>query len=128
MNRQPDGRRMRVGPFDPVPPVGRDVDEHPRPQFYRLLPLESQPGRPLQEKDPFVGLLVVPEALGRGVAQRDDPLDAEARRAEERLDQFLGQVIGEVGEQVREVRHQCFLVGHLVPPDRFASKSDSSPM
>jgi hypothetical protein len=55
-------------------------------------PLESQPGRPLQEQDPLVRLLIVPEALGRGVALGDDPLDAEAKCAQKRLDEFLGQI------------------------------------
>src|SRR6185437_12178678 len=61
------------------------LPEHRRCRFVRveqprLLALESQAGRPLQEQDPFLALLVVPEPLGRGAAQRDDPLDADARR------------------------------------------------
>jgi hypothetical protein len=41
-----------------------------------------------------VSLLILPEALGRCVAHRDDPFDAKAGRAEERLDKFVRQVIG----------------------------------
>src|SRR5579875_3434432 len=128
MHGEPNRRLMRVGPLDPVPPVGRDVEERPWPQFYRLLALESQPGRTLHEQDPLVGILVVPEALGRSVAQRDDPFDAKARSAGERLDKFLGQIVGDVGEEVREAVHRHFLFGRLVVPVRLASKSVSSPM
>src|SRR4051812_22798511 len=80
MHGEPDRWFAGGGPLDPVPAMGWDVDERARPQFDRLPALESQAGRPLQQKDPFVALLVVPESLGRGVAQRDDPLDADARR------------------------------------------------
>jgi hypothetical protein len=32
------------------------------------------------------------------MAEGDDSLDAETRRAEERLGEFLGQIVGDVGE------------------------------
>src|SRR5579875_1343415 len=128
MDRHPDGRLVRVGPLDPMSPMSRDGDERTGPQFYRFLPLESQPGGSLQEEDPFGSLLVVPEALGRGVAQGDDPLDAEPWRAEERLDEFLVQVGGDVGEEIGEALHRHLLFRRLVVPVRLASKSVSSPM
>ena len=50
---------------------------------------EDAGGRTRREQGSFVSLLILPEALGRGVAHRDDSLDAKARRAEERLDEFV---------------------------------------
>jgi hypothetical protein len=91
-----------------MPPAGGDVDERTRPQVDRPIPLERQPRRSCQEQHPLVSLLVVPEALGRGVAEGDDPLDAEARRGEERLEEFPRQVGGDPVEEVREAGH-----GHL---------------
>jgi hypothetical protein len=50
--------------------------------------------------------------------ERIDPDEAEARHAGDILAQFRGQVVGDVGEQVREVGHQFFLVGRLSQEDK----------
>ena len=101
MDRQPDGGHIGRGPIDPVPLVGRDVDEitwlHLDGQFVAI---EAEPGCPFEDNDEFGLILIVPEAGRRGVAVRDDPLDAHVGSSEERLDQFIRQVRGEVGEKI----------------------------
>lgn len=99
MHRQPNRRLLRIGPLNTMPPMGRDVDERAGRHLDQLI-LEPQPGGTLEQQDEFALGLIVPEALGRGVALGDDPLDAEIRPFEDRLDEFLGKGGGEIGEEV----------------------------
>lgn len=62
--------------------------------------LKLQPRRPLQDDHPLVLRLVVPEICGGSVAVRNDPFDPHVSGLNERLDDFLGQVLGEVIEDV----------------------------
>src|SRR5205814_4857772 len=50
--------------------------------------------------DPLVLLLVVPEPFGRGVAVRDDPLDADAIGVEQGGEKLVGKVVGKVSEEI----------------------------
>ena len=79
--------------------MGRDVDERAGLHLDRRI-LEPQPCRTLQQQNKLVLVLIVPKALGRCVAVRDDPLDAEAGLAEDRLDQFFGKAGVEISEEV----------------------------
>ena len=54
---------------------------------------------------PFVLVLVIPKAIGGSVTARDDPLDSDVGRFEKRLDEFVGEVDGNVGEQIGEWGH-----------------------
>ena len=99
MHRQPDRRLLWRRPLDSMPLVCRNVDEVPRLHLDCPI-LKPKPCRSLQHDDPFVLVLVVPEAFGRGLAVGDDSLDADLGGGQKRLDKLLGQVRREVGEEV----------------------------
>lgn len=80
-------------------PLGGDVDVRPRLHFDQFV-VEPQPNRSLQQNNEFVLHLIVSKALGRGVAVRDDPLDADIRLVENRLKEFFWQSGCDVGEEV----------------------------
>ena len=83
----------------------RDVDEITRLQVDRLvIALEEQLGFALQHDNPFVLVLIVPEAVGTGLACGDNPLDADVLVLGEDINKFLGKLAREVGE---EVVHRC---------------------
>ena len=63
MNRQPDRRLIGRRPLDPVPFVRRNVDEIAGLHLERLI-LETQRCRSLQQHNPFMLLLIVPEPFG----------------------------------------------------------------
>ena len=84
---------------------------------------------PFKHDDPLVLRLVVPEVGGRGVAVRDDPLDLHVAGTEENLDEFLGQVLRQVIEDVG--RHDYFsfaavtrLLGYFVTVSHASSCSE----
>ena len=54
----------------------------------RLVILESQPGRPLQNDDPFVLMLVVPEGFARRMTVRDDAFYAHVGTFKQDRDQL----------------------------------------
>ena len=64
-------------PIDSVFPVCRNIDEVPRPHFqWLVVVLESKSGCSFEQDNEFSFLLVVPKALRRGVAVRNNPFDA----------------------------------------------------
>ncbi len=64
--------------------------------------LKPQPSRALQHHDPLVLVLVVPEAFRRGVAVRDDSLDADVGVVEQRCDKLVGQVSAQLNEEIQD--------------------------
>jgi len=76
--------------------MGGDVDRIPRKHLHRPVS-KLEACRPGQDYDPFVLGLVVPEALGRFVARRDDPFNPDAMALLKNRGEFFGQVRGEVG-------------------------------
>src|SRR3990172_5364903 len=62
MHSQPQGRLIRRRPFDSMLLVGRNVDPVPRPHFDDFI-LETKTCRSLQDSNPFVLRLIVPEAV-----------------------------------------------------------------
>ena len=70
MHGQPDCRLAGNGPLDSMPSVGRDLYVVSRLHGNGVVvTLESQTSYAAQEQNPFVGLLIVPEARGRGMPQ-----------------------------------------------------------
>jgi len=98
-NRQPHGRLARAGPFDPVLLVGGDIDPIPRHHLHDPV-LELEAGGTLQDHHPFVLRLVIPRAFGRLVPRADDPFDPDAMALLKDGGEFLGEVLGKVGEEV----------------------------
>jgi hypothetical protein len=66
--------------------------------------LEGELGDTGEHQHPLVLRLVVPEALGRTMATGDDPLDADAMALLENRGEFLGEVFGDVGHDIRHHR------------------------
>ena len=66
--------------------------------------LEKQFGFALQDDNPFVFLLIVPEVVGAGLAGGDNPLDTDVFVFGEDFNEFLGKIGRQVGE---EVVHRC---------------------
>lgn len=100
--------------------IGRVVDGLPR--FQGQLHSHTRIGVWLRHsaRNPFVPLLIVPEAFGRCVAVRDDPLYANAGGVEQSSEKLVRQIGRKVGEEVggRQIR------GHSVPS---RSKYSASP-
>ena len=98
-HRQPDGGLVGGRPLHAVLAMGRDVEEVPDTQLGGLcLVLEAELCGPLQHDDPLSLVLIVPEPLGRGMAMRDDPFDADILSGEQRGEQLLGQLVRDVVE------------------------------
>lgn len=102
---EPDGGLFQGGPVDAVAAVGGKEDGVAGDEvdgFYDIFDAES--GSSGEDEDPFVFVLVVPEAFGRGLSMGDDALDANAAVAE--LANFgellLGEVFGKVVEEIAE--------------------------
>ncbi len=65
--------------------------------------LEPQLGRAFQDDDPFMLGLVVPEVGRRRVTVRDDPFDANVFGSDEDLDEFFGEILRQIVEDVDHV-------------------------
>jgi hypothetical protein len=101
MEREPDGRLRRVGPLDAVAAARRNQEVIARAQRDRRgVALEAEAGAAAQQDDPLVAVLLVPAPGRRRVAPRDDALEAERRRLEERLDELLGERRGQARKEV----------------------------
>ncbi len=101
MYRQPNGRFVWCGPLYAMSPAGRDDDKITRLHREKFgVVFEPQLRFSLQQQHPFVLMLIVPEVVGRGVSMRNDPLDPQRLILEESLDNFVGQVGWDVGEDV----------------------------
>ena len=101
MNREPDGRPVRIGPFDAVTNMRRKLDIVARPQNPRpLFAFDEKTCRAGKHDDPFRPVLVVPESGGARLPGRNDPLDSGARPIGERLDLLLGQPRRNIGEKI----------------------------
>jgi hypothetical protein len=61
--------------------------------------IELQPSPSFQHHDPFVLVLVVPEAFGRSVAVGHDSLDTHVGVVEQSSEKLVGQVPGHVNEE-----------------------------
>ncbi len=59
---------------------------------------ELQPRRSLEHDDPFVLILIVPKALGRGVTVRDNPLDSDVPCIEQCRQKLVRLARREVGK------------------------------
>jgi hypothetical protein len=79
--------------------MGGDVDPIPRPHLHHPI-FELEAGGTLEHHHPLVLLLVIPKAIGRFVPRADDPLDPDAMALLKDGGEFLGKVLGEVGEEV----------------------------
>lgn len=102
MYRQPNRRLIGCGPLDPVLFVCWNVQPISRPHLNRLfVALEPEPSFALNHHNPLVFVLVVPKAIGRSMAVRNDSLDADVGCIDERLDQFFQQALGNIGEKVK---------------------------
>src|SRR5690606_2720317 len=90
-------------PLDPMPPMCRNLNTIARPHRDRLVvSLELQLRFALQNHDPLGLVLIVPEALGRGVARRHNPLDAHMPALRKHVDLFLGKRRRRLGEEVSD--------------------------
>ncbi len=90
-DRQPHRRRAGFGPGHPVPAMGRQEHAVAGTEHALLrLAFDGEPGAPAHEQNPFGLVLVVPEAVRRGLAVGDDALHANAVACEQRLDRFVG--------------------------------------
>ena len=101
MHGQPYRRHVGRHPFDSVASEGRTVDEIARLQFDRLV-LEPQPSGPFQRDDPLALVLVVPDAIRRCVAVRDDLFDANGLGSNEATGDFVGREAGMVERSFME--------------------------
>ena len=101
MHRQPDRQLIMRRPFDAVHGVRRNVDAVATLQLDGLVhAVEAKPRRALQHHDPLMLLLVIPEAVGRGVPVGHDSLDADRGCLQQRRDQLAGQVRREISKYV----------------------------
>ncbi len=71
-----------------------------RTQRQRVFPLDTQPGRALEQQHPFVPVLHHGRVLRSRLSLRDDALDADARAAQQLGEGFACAGIGQVGEKV----------------------------
>ena len=112
MQCDPNGVFTGIGRLDAV--TGARGDRNPIARLHRNFAhrtrsgvLEAEPCRPPQQGDPFVLGLIVPEAVGRGVAPRDEPHDAEPTAAfGQDFDKFLGQHGWDLAEQIPGIFHE----------------------
>lgn len=88
MHRQP--KRIRRGPGDPMPDVGWDDDVISSLERERRLISDLQNGCAFDEQHPFVLRLIIPEALGAGLAVGIDALDFDPGFLEESGEDLLG--------------------------------------
>src|SRR5215471_6048195 len=107
MHGEPDRRAVRIGPFDAMERVRRDVDMIPRrePDGFRLA-LEREDRGALKQKNPFGLSLVVPEAGRARMPVGHDALDAHRRRTQQLRELFLRALRREAGKQVPDVGHR----------------------
>ena len=102
-HRQPDGRGVGRGGRDAVFLVSGN-EEVVAGGEGEGVGLEFKGGVAVEEKEPFVFGLVVPEARRTGVAGGDDMLNADVSRCGERFGEFGGKRFGEVGEEIGGAR------------------------
>src|SRR5689334_22790948 len=100
MDREPDRRAVRRGPGDAMTTMRRQVDEVAGPELDDPA-LELEPRRADEQHDPLALLLVVPGPGRRGLAMRDDALDAAAWTRQQLGEDLAGGGIGQVAQQVR---------------------------
>ena len=90
MDGEPHGRRIGLGPVDAMAHARGNLDPVAGPELDALVAVrEAQHRRASQQHDELVVGLVVPEAGGACLAGRDDALDANAIRLDQRLELFL---------------------------------------
>ena len=101
MYGQPDGQLVRRRPFDPVAFVRRDVYEITGLHFNRkFVALEAKSCCPFQHDDPLMLILIESEAIGRCVAVRDAPFDADVGGIEDRREKLSGKVRWEAEKEI----------------------------
>src|SRR6266487_5555890 len=91
MHGEPDGRVVRVGPFDAMTRVGRKVNVIARcePDRFRM-PLEPEDRRAPEQENPFGTILIVPEPRRARMRVGNDALDPQRRRPQQLRDLLLG--------------------------------------
>ncbi len=94
---QPGRWLIRCGPFDSMFPVSRTGNEVTWLQFHAFV-FNGKSSHSSKQNNPFMLILVVPEAIGRRVTMRDDLLDANVSRFKQRYEEFARKF----GWQVRE--------------------------
>ena len=80
MNRDPHAGRFGARIYDAVSDMGGDQKPVARSQRALVAIVPEQARFSLQQRHPFVAVLVVPLALGRGLPDGDDALDAKWER------------------------------------------------
>lgn len=87
-------------------------------QIARRLAFEAQRGGAAEQDHPFGLRLIEPLARRRRLAGRDDALDAQAGRAQERGELLRREPRRDVGKDVRERGHSLTPVGAAEPQPR----------
>jgi hypothetical protein len=101
MQGEPDRGFVGRRPFDAVAAVGGDVEPITGVEDARLrFVVEAERGGAAEQDDPFVGVLVVPLALGCGMTARDDALEACVGGADQDFEQLVGQALWHIGEEI----------------------------
>ncbi len=88
-----------------MPAVRRNIDKRTGRHFDLAL-VEPQPGGAFEKHDPLMLVLVEPGPLQRIVTERDDSFNPNGGPLEDPFEYFARQVLGNIGQQIREVCHQ----------------------
>lgn len=76
MHGQPNTWRIGAGRLDSMPGVGRNEQPISRHHCFRSTMLPCDPGCSLQQADPLILLLIIPETRRRDMTLGNDPLNA----------------------------------------------------
>jgi hypothetical protein len=88
VDREPDAGRIDGCRLDPVPLMGRDEQPVDGGELFPAAVGEGHLRLSLQQDDPLVPLLIIPESRRRNVAVGDDPFDQHSLVRNERLGAF----------------------------------------
>ena len=112
MNRDPHAGRFGARVHDAVSDMGGDQKPVARSQRALVAIVPEQARFSLQQRHPFVAVLVVPLALGRGLPDGDDALDATAPTGRQFVEEFAA--VGRAAP--RQVEKTAALHFHDSPP------------
>lgn len=116
-DRQPQGVYSRRGPFDAMAHMRGNIDVVARTKVHdRAVVRKAQAGGSLDQHDPFVLVLVIPEAGGRRMSMRDDAFDPGCAGSNEGFDNFSRQLCRNVVQQVGSFHrtHLWLTGGHSI--------------
>jgi hypothetical protein len=98
MNGEPDGRPF--GPYYPVANMRRKEEVIAKPQRSgNVLVLQKDLRGTSDDDDPFIPRLIEPFTRGRCLTCRDDPLDFDVCRRQQRIEAFRLEPMRDVSEQ-----------------------------